>query len=370
MWEAVACLGAGVMAAGLAEGLVLRHRLQSIPHRVLVGGVRGKSTLVRLIHAGLLADGRVAWGRITGDAPIVLHADGREERRHRSAPAHIRELRDLVFRKDIPKLDALVIENMAIDPALQGVVASKLVRPTLQVLASDAPDHLDVLPMDAAGRATALLGALDPRVPIVIQGTAANAVLIDQARARFRGAIVTDATSSKDDLYSHEATLLATARAALEHLGVSEATRAQIRHSLTGGPRVYALGEGRRVVDLLSTNDVASTGALLDEWRARDNVPACAVVLVFCHRLDRPHRLASFRPLLAMYPTIITGDRPQASLMKETGAEFVSTADIRERARAAVVALIGNAAGIGEQLREALILEEQAALRREGRAAC
>ena len=47
--------------------------LASIPIRVLVTGSRGKSSLVRLLHAGLASLGVRSWGRVTGVLPKPDH---------------------------------------------------------------------------------------------------------------------------------------------------------------------------------------------------------------------------------------------------------------------------------------------------------
>ncbi len=53
MIELTAALWLSWLAVGTVAERRARCRLDAIPHRILVGGARGKTTLVRLIHAGL-----------------------------------------------------------------------------------------------------------------------------------------------------------------------------------------------------------------------------------------------------------------------------------------------------------------------------
>jgi len=57
-----------------------RHKrnVEAIPIRVHVNGTRGKSSVTRLIAAGLRAGGRKTVAKITGTLPRVVLPDGRE----------------------------------------------------------------------------------------------------------------------------------------------------------------------------------------------------------------------------------------------------------------------------------------------------
>ena len=60
-------------------------------HVIQVNGIRGKSSTVRLVDAGLRAGGFRVVSKSTGTLPMILHTDGREEEIRRRAPANIRE---------------------------------------------------------------------------------------------------------------------------------------------------------------------------------------------------------------------------------------------------------------------------------------
>ena len=89
---------------------------KKIKHIVHVNGTRGKSTVTRLIDAGLIAGGFQTVCKSTGTLPFLFHTDGTEEEIHRRGPANIREQLELLHLAAKEKADVLVIECMALDP--------------------------------------------------------------------------------------------------------------------------------------------------------------------------------------------------------------------------------------------------------------
>ena len=70
------------------EKLLLSRCRSSFVHVIHVNGIRGKSSTVRLIDAGLRGGGVRVLSKSTGTLPMILHADGREEQIVRRAPAN------------------------------------------------------------------------------------------------------------------------------------------------------------------------------------------------------------------------------------------------------------------------------------------
>ena len=58
--------------------------------KILVTGSRGKSSIVRLLHAAFAAAGNETWARITGVVPRELGPDG-ERTLERAAGGHVDE---------------------------------------------------------------------------------------------------------------------------------------------------------------------------------------------------------------------------------------------------------------------------------------
>ncbi len=117
----------------------------SIPIRIHVNGTRGKSSVTRLIAAGLRAGGKKTVAKITGTLPRVVLPDGREAAIIRLQGANIIEQK-YIFRHAVShKPDAIVIECMAVNPVFQYLTERKFIRSTIGVITNSRPDHLDLM---------------------------------------------------------------------------------------------------------------------------------------------------------------------------------------------------------------------------------
>ncbi len=124
-----------------------RHQrnVSAIPIRIHVNGTRGKSSVTRLIAAGLRAGGKKTLAKITGTLPRVVLPDGREAAIIRLMGANIIEQK-YIFRHAVSENpDAIVIECMAVNPVFQWITERKFVRSTISVITNCRPDHLDLM---------------------------------------------------------------------------------------------------------------------------------------------------------------------------------------------------------------------------------
>ncbi|MER7865201.1 poly-gamma-glutamate synthase PgsB, partial [Amycolatopsis japonica] len=132
-----------MLAAGVAEQRRHYRNLHSIPTRVLVNGIRGKSSITRLCAGALRGGGLVTTAKTTGTAARFIHPDGSEEPVYRKfGIANVVEQIGIVRRAAAYRPDALVIECMAVMPDLQEINQSKLIRSTIGVLCNVREDHL------------------------------------------------------------------------------------------------------------------------------------------------------------------------------------------------------------------------------------
>ncbi|WP_327189709.1 poly-gamma-glutamate synthase PgsB [Streptomyces xinghaiensis] len=131
----------------LVAGVIEQRRhfagLDHIPSRVLVNGIRGKSSITRLCAGALRGGGLVTVAKTTGTAARFIHPDATEEPVYRKfGIANVVEQIGIVRRAASYHPDALVIECMAVMPALQEINQSKLIRSTIGVLCNVREDHL------------------------------------------------------------------------------------------------------------------------------------------------------------------------------------------------------------------------------------
>lgn len=106
--------------------------------RVAVTGSRGKSGVVRLVHAAMCGCGLSAWARITGVVPRELGPAG-ERPVMRPGGTNVSEMK--WWLGTLPNdAEAVVMENSAVSPELQGLCARWL-KPQITALTNIRPDH-------------------------------------------------------------------------------------------------------------------------------------------------------------------------------------------------------------------------------------
>ncbi|MCA9067994.1 MAG: poly-gamma-glutamate synthase PgsB [Planctomycetaceae bacterium] len=136
-----------------------RHRC-GIPLRIHVNGTRGKSSVTRLIAAGLRSAGIRTCAKTTGTLPRFIHPDGTEESVERVGRTNVIEQVHIIRRAAQMKADAIVLECMALHPLLQSLCELDIVQATHGVITNARPDHLDVMGPTPADVARALAGTV------------------------------------------------------------------------------------------------------------------------------------------------------------------------------------------------------------------
>ena len=132
-----------LIGLGLVESHFHRLSLAQLPIRIHVNGSRGKSSVTRLISAGLRAGGLKTLAKTTGTAPRIIDENGKDRIIHRLRDASIGEQVRLLRNFANKKPDAVVIECMAVNPQYQWVSEQKMIKSTMSVITNVRPDHLD-----------------------------------------------------------------------------------------------------------------------------------------------------------------------------------------------------------------------------------
>lgn len=122
---------------------VRRHqqRLDQLDARIHVNGIRGKSTVTRLVAGVLREGGYVTVAKTTGSAARVIDPLGAETPIKRNGAATINEQIDIVREHVTPGVEALVIECMAVRPLYQEYSQEFMVRSDITVITNVREDH-------------------------------------------------------------------------------------------------------------------------------------------------------------------------------------------------------------------------------------
>ena len=128
---------------GYIERANHQHVVSNIPLRIHVNGTRCKSSVTRLIAAGLRAGGMRTFAKTTGTAPRIIDSKGKDRIIHRLRSASIGEQIKLLrlFSKEKP--DAVVMECMAVQPEYQWISEHQMIQSHIGVITNARPDHLE-----------------------------------------------------------------------------------------------------------------------------------------------------------------------------------------------------------------------------------
>jgi len=121
-----------------------RYR-KNIPLVIHVNGTRGKSSVTRLIAAGLQAGNIKTIAKTTGSAPRIILENGNEIPIIRYFGPNIKEQLKIFRFASKRNIKALVLECMAINPEYQWITEQKITKSDIGVITNIRPDHLDVM---------------------------------------------------------------------------------------------------------------------------------------------------------------------------------------------------------------------------------
>ena len=180
-----------MMLRWFGESFNHAKRLKMVPHRIHVNGIRGKSTVTRLI-----AD-MVTVAKSTGSFAAVIGPDGSDYPLERTGSPTILEQINVVRDWVTPFVDAIVMECMAINPRYQKVSEERIIRSTIGVITNVREDHQDVMGETLPEIARSLMSSC-PRNGILVTAEQ-NPELLDImfAEARKRGTSLVVADPSK-----------------------------------------------------------------------------------------------------------------------------------------------------------------------------
>jgi len=296
----------------------------SSARKVLVTGSRGKSSIVRLLHAALHDAGLRTYARITGVVPREFGLKG-VRTISRSSAAHVEEMR--WWLRQLPaSAQAIILENSAIALELQAL-AGRWLRPDITVFTNARPDHQEVWGPTGACAAEALTAGV-PRgsqliLPAGLQTDSYLLELLERRACRF-----VFAEPAADAGETFQAINIGLALCTVEQLGLEMAPALQAMRAVKQDKydfRVLNCG-GAEVAMAFSANDIASTRTLFRSllW------PEEETRLIYNHRADRPGRFKSFVDWLGnshWREVLIIGDKPR---MRPGSARYLKIKNEKE----------------------------------------
>lgn len=284
-------LGAICLALLAWEDWQARRDRKKLRHVVYVNGIRGKSTVTRLIDAGLRGGGRRVFCKTTGTEPMVIGVDNIQRPLARHGRANIKEQLRILHRAVQEGAEVLVIECMAVDPALQAVSQHRMVRADVGVITNVRLDHTAEMGPTLEDICDSLSNTI-PRNGVLYTADAHFAPRL-RARGEKLGCRV-ELTVPEDNLPPMDfPENLALALAVCRELGVER------EQALAGMARyqpdpyalsLYRLNGGAVFVNALSANDPHSSRLIFERLGAREELAGRRLVLLVNNRPDRGYR--------------------------------------------------------------------------------
>jgi poly-gamma-glutamate synthase PgsB/CapB len=296
-----------LIVLGVLEFILHRRRLSKIPIRIHVNGTRGKTSVTRLIAAGLREAGIRCVAKTTGTVPRFVLPNGREVPVYRPGGPNVIEQKQAVTMAAAQRAEALVVECMALQPQLQWLSESRLVRSTHGVITNARPDHLDVMGPTEDDVAHALAATV-PVGGVFVTAERKHRAFFQQVAeergSRFRAGEDISRALTPDDLagfsYLEHEENVTLALAVCEELGIDNETA--LRGMWRAKPDPGAMTEdeveffGRHIVFVngFAANDPISTQYIWEQSLRRHRELDRRIAVFNCRsdRSDRSEQLA------------------------------------------------------------------------------
>ena len=367
-----------LIVSGLFEFRYHQLTLANLPVRIHVNGTRGKSSVTRLIAAGLRAGGKRTFAKTTGTAPRVIDANGVDRIIHRLRRPSIGEQVRLLKYFASEKPDVVVMECMAVQPQYQWISEHQMVKSQIGVITNARPDHLDELGPTEVDVVKSLCNSIPVEGTIVTAEDKHKDILQSVAK-RNRSEIlfseeksITDGELNKFTYIEHPQNI-AIALDVCHKMGVSRRVALSGMHSVQpdlGALVVWKLLGTRgalQFVNGMAANDPVST---LQIWKfVIDRYPTNSGTAVFFNsRDDRPLRTKqmlelTFEEIKPEY-FIIRGDKIEPKVKRlmhhspDTQVSIFSISESIENISKSILDLdddilifaIGNQVGAGQDI--------------------
>lgn len=126
-----------------AECRCLSYRRKKLKYLIHINGIRGKSTVSRLVDAGMRSAGYKVFTKATGSSPRIIDIHNEEYEINRWGKANIREQIKVIHWAVKQGADVLIVECMAIKPVLQKTCESSMLHADIAAITNVRKDHLD-----------------------------------------------------------------------------------------------------------------------------------------------------------------------------------------------------------------------------------
>ena len=320
------CLALLYLGYVIVEKFEIEKRRKQLKLVVHVHGIRGKSTVTRLIDAGLRGCGYKVFSKTTGTIPMTIDVANNAKPIKRLGPANIREQKKALIWATDQGADALVVECMAVNPELQYFCEHTILNSNVVVVTNVRADHLDEMGNDLKSIAYSLANTVPSKGTLVLGEDSFVDVFQEVANVTNSSVVVAngvyDATGF--DTFAEN---IATAMQVCKSLGLDETSFFEGMKNYLRDPGSlcdYRVGE-TTFINGFSINDPDSTLSVYDMVCQR--YPAEEITILLNTRPDRAFRIEQHIEMITKMKckkVLICGSN-QAYVAKQLQQRGVST---------------------------------------------
>lgn len=263
---------------------------KKIPHVIHVNGTRGKSSVCRLIEAGLRNGGMRVFCKTTGINPTTIDVDGEERIIPRKGCANIKEQVEILCKASKQNVQILVVECMAVRPELQHVTQHSILRADICAITNVRRDHTDVMGESLQEIADALSNTI-PRNGILFTTEEAQTPILKNVADRLCCRFVPVQPDDDEQTFDFSENI-ALALAVCEYLGVEREKALAGMKRYKRDPFALSLYRWGKAlfINALSVNDIQSTHIVWETLSNEYNLNDKRLVILMNNRSDRGSR--------------------------------------------------------------------------------
>ncbi|MCE7792413.1 poly-gamma-glutamate synthase PgsB [Salipaludibacillus sp. CUR1] len=369
-----------ILTLAVIERIKHQKNVESIPIRININGVRGKSTVTRLVTGIVKEAGYKTIGKTTGTSARMIYWDTPEEKpilRDPEGP-NIKEQKKVVQEAADRGAEALISECMAVNPDYQITFQTIMLQANIGVIVNVLEDHMDMLGPSLDDVAESFISTIPYNGKLIVNDSPYVSFYLKEAEKRKTKLIVADASQISEDFLRQFPYVIFPENAALalavaEALQIDEETAR--RGMLNAQPDPGALrieeiesdGQKSPFVNAFAANDAHST---LSIWRRVEQLgyeTERPVVIMNCRedRVDRTEQFArDVLPEMKISVLVLIGEsvgpiteavgngsiQPGELVNMEGKSVEEAAAAVKQRVNGEVVFGIGNIHGAAEEL--------------------
>lgn len=288
----------------LWEYIFHQRNVNRFTFRIHVNGTRGKSSVTRLIRAGLAEGGFSAFAKTTGSMARMILPNGSEVSVERFGKPTILEQLKVLKIATKTKANVIVIECMALEPKYQWASESQMIQSNIGVITNIREDHLDIMGPSISDVAKAIASTVPLSGKLFITSTPFREFFKKVSKERksdfievldSNPSLIQDSDLSEFSYIEHKENLIL-ALSVCESLGVSNKIALAGMKKMNSDPgaltitNVHFFGKHFSFANAMAANDPNSTSIIWKNYIEKPEKYLAPKYILFVMREDRPER--------------------------------------------------------------------------------